>query len=142
MLKPGDTKSLSEVLRLFEDVFEMKGFRHPDLEHLRDILSSDMLRVIVARQYEQIVGAMTVYVLPNLYETRPLAYIMDLAVDRDFQRKGIGTQLMEYIRKVAGQEGFSEVFVQADRPDDYALDFYRKTNPSAEEDVVHFYYSL
>jgi aminoglycoside 3-N-acetyltransferase I len=44
--------------------------------------------------------------------------------------------------KYCRERGYEEVFVQADKVDDYAIDFYRATPITAEEEVVHFYYSL
>jgi aminoglycoside 3-N-acetyltransferase I len=38
--------------------------------------------------------------------------------------------------------GFEEVFVQADKIDTNAVDFYRSTKPTEEEQVLHFYYRL
>lgn len=40
------------------------------------------------------------------------------------------------------REGFEEIFVQADKVDDYAIDFYRSTNPTTEQQVVQFSYVL
>jgi aminoglycoside 3-N-acetyltransferase I len=60
----------------------------------------------------------------------------------DFQRMGIGRKLVDAVRSTCRELGYEEVFVQADEPDDYALDFYRLTGPTAEERVRHFYYTL
>ena len=80
--------------------------------------------------------------LDQYYCKKPLAYIYDLAVLKDFQRQGIGKSLVKHLKEYCKKEGFDEVFVQADRTDDYAVDFYRMTKPTNEEDVIHFYYSL
>jgi aminoglycoside 3-N-acetyltransferase I len=34
------------------------------------------------------------------------------------------------------------VFVQVNKVDDDAIDFYQSTKPTNEEQVVHFYYAL
>jgi aminoglycoside 3-N-acetyltransferase I len=68
--------------------------------------------------------------------------VYDLAIDKEFQRKGIGKQLIAAVNKHCREMGFEEVFVQADKVDEYALDFYRSTNTTEEEDVSHFYYTL
>ena len=85
---------------------------------------------------------MAVYLLDQYYSAKPLAYIYDLAVMKEFQRQGIGRMLIENLRNYCKEKGFDKVFVQADKVDEYALDFYRSTNPTCEEDVIHFYYSL
>jgi aminoglycoside 3-N-acetyltransferase I len=68
-------------------------------------------------------------------------YIYDLAVDSRHQRKGIGAKLIAAITSFCKAEGMQEVFVQADRVDEHAVEFYRKTG-ATEEDVLHFYYDL
>lgn len=87
-------------------------------------------------------GGLTVYILDQYYSKKPLAYIYDLAVLKEFQRKGIGKQLIKHVVEYCAENGFEEAFVQADRADAYALDFYRLTNPTSEQDVVHFNYFL
>lgn len=47
--------------------------------------------------------------------------------------------MIEFTNEFFRQKGFEEVFVQADKVDDYAIDFYRSTKPTDEEQVVHFY---
>lgn len=37
---------------------------------------------------------------------------------------------------------FEQVFAQANKDEDQAMDFYRSTRPTEEENVLHFYYSL
>lgn len=132
-----------QLIRLFEDVFEMKNFKVPETEYLKKILADEWnFHVIVALKDNVVVGGLTVYTIQQYYSERPLAYIYDLAVKSEMQRMGIGSILIEFTKSYFAVLGYEEVFVQADRVDKHALDFYRKTNPSAEEDVLHFYYKL
>jgi aminoglycoside 3-N-acetyltransferase I len=128
------------LVRLFEKVFEMNDFQIPDRSHLAKVLSKDGFRVVVAEIDNIIVGGATLYTLDQYYSTKPLAYLYDLAVLDEYQRKGIGRKIIEYIKVFYNSKGFEEVFVQADEVDDYALDFYRSTQPTEEEKVRHFYY--
>lgn len=137
-----DLEQFTALIKLFEDVFEMKDFSMPSSDHLQKLLAKKDFFVFVATQNDQIVGGLTAYVLEQYYSEKPLAYIYDLAVDTQFQRRGIGRQLITAINEFCTEKGFEEVFVQADRVDDYALDFYRSTKPTEEEDVLHFYYTL
>lgn len=131
-----------ELVKLFEDVFEMKDFSIPDSNHLQNLLSHNNFDIFVALLDNKVVGGLTTYVLEQYYSEKPLAYIYDLAVDTNLQRHGIGKKLIAETNKFYKEKGFEEVFVQADKVDDYAIDFYRKTNPSEEEQVVHFCYTL
>lgn len=67
-----------------------------------------------------------------------MAYSYDMAVLTAYQRKGIGRKLVEFANEYCRGRGFKEVFVQADKVDDYALDFYRTTSLSAEKAVAIF----
>ncbi len=141
-LNSDDLPTFVKVIRLFEDVFEMKDFTLPPSAHLQKLLQKEDFMVFCAMEEDEVIGGMTAYTLDQYYSTRPLAYIYDLAVDVSRQRQGIGGKLIDEIRSYCQSKGFEEVYVQADKADDYALDFYRKTNPTEEEDVSHFYYLL
>lgn len=133
---------LNDLISVFEEVFEMEVFERPGKTHLQKLLSGGNFFAIVAQVENKIIAGLTVYVLDQYYSEKPLAYIYDLAVIKEYQRKGIGKMLMEYTKEYCMQKGFEEIFVQADKIDDYAIDFYRSTNPTNEEEVVHFYYKL
>jgi aminoglycoside 3-N-acetyltransferase I len=142
ILSHDDIREFTELIDVFECVFEMKNFSKPSNDYLHNILTKPNFFVLIAKANSKVVGGLTVYVLDQYYSKKPLAYIYDLAVLKDFQRQGIGRSLIKHLTEYCKKEGFDEVFVQADRIDDYALDFYRMTKPTNEEDVIHFYYSL
>lgn len=137
-----DLSRFIELIRLFEVVFEMKDFKLPDSKHLLRLLHDDAFFVFVAIVGNRVVGGLTSYVLNQYYSEKPLAYIFDLAVETALQRQGIGKQLIVAANQFYKERGFEEVFVQADKIDEYAIDFYRSTKPTDEEQVVHFYYQL
>lgn len=142
LLKPNELEELYELISVFEAVFEMKNFKRPNDKHLQSLLNKDAFFAVVAKIEGKIVAGLTVYVLDQYYSEKPLAYIYDLAVLIEYQRKGIGRKLIEFTNEHCRQKGFEEVFVQADKVDDYATEFYRSTKPTAEEQVVHFFYTL
>lgn len=142
-LGESDLSEFIKLIKVFENVFEMRNFRIPSEHHLKGLLADDKFMVFVALdESKKIVGGLTAYVLEQYYSTKPLVYIYDLAVATSLQRKGIGKALICKINQYCADAGMEEVFVQADKVDEYALDFYRKNNPTAEEDVLHFYFTL
>ena len=141
-LRADELIQFKELISLYEDVFEMNAFTLPTDQHLGELLAKSDFHVFIALQDDTIIGGLTAYTLVQYYSTKPLAYIYDLAVSRSYQRKGIGKDLIEATKLYFQQQGYEEVFVQADKADSYAIDFYRKTNPTEEEDVSHFYYTL
>lgn len=129
------------LIRLFEEVFEMKDFVMPPADHLEKLLARDDFFVFVALLDGQVIGGLTSYTLRQYYSISPLVYVYDLAVAIEYQRRGIGKMLIADIQNYCKGIGVEEVFVQADVADGYALDFYR-SNGATAEDVVHFYYPL
>lgn len=130
------------MVRLFEVVFEMKDFTPPSTTHLARVLADNHFMAFVAEDGRgDVVGGLTAYALPQYYAERPLAYVFDLAVRSDVQRRGIGRALMNACNRHCRENGFEEVFVQADVVDDHALKFYASINGRPEE-VVHFAYPL
>lgn len=141
-LLPNDLAKFKELILVFEDVFEMENFKLPHDNHLQRLLNKDTFFAVVAKINDKVIGGLTIYVLDQYYSEKPLAYIYDLAVLTTHQRKGVGNQLIKFTNNFCIQNGFEEVFVQADKVDEYAIDFYRSTQPTNEEQVVHFYYKF
>ncbi|MBM9590222.1 GNAT family N-acetyltransferase [Leptospira sp. 201903075] len=140
-LSSGDLNQFIELIRVFEDVFEMKNFQIPKSEYLQSLLNRDDFYVFVSIFEDRVIGGLTTYTLRQYYSEKTLVYIFDLAVLTKYQRQGIGKSLIQGINAYCKDLGVEEVFVQADLVDDYALDFYRATGGLAE-DVVHFTYPL
>src|SRR6266702_2643787 len=51
-------------------------------------------------------------------------FLYDIAVAPDQQRRGIGRQLVDALRREASSQGISTMFVPADDDDTHALRFY------------------
>lgn len=142
ILQSDNIKEFRDLILVFEDVFEMKNFNLPSELHLQKLLDRETFYVVTAKTNDQVIGGLTVYALDRYYSDKPLAYIFDLAVLTGYQRKGVGRKLIAFTNQYFKEKGFEEVFVQAEEVDDYALEFYRLTNPTKEENVRHFSYSL
>ena len=138
-LQTGDLSKLVELIRLYEDVFEMDKFVMPSDQYLQSLLDRNGLTFLVANKDEKIVGGLTAHDLPSSYFEANEVYIYDFAVAREHQRKGIGKKLLGELANICKQNGESEFFVQADIDDEHALEFYRSTGGVAEE-VIHFSY--
>lgn len=137
----GDLGGLTELINLYENVFEMAHFILPDAEYLQSLLEKESVIFYVAMIDKRIVGGLTAHILPSTYFPSSEVYLYDLAVETRFQRKGIGRQLINSLKEYCAGLGLKEVFVQADLEDQHALDFYQATGGIAES-VVHFSYEL
>lgn len=142
ILQHNDIDSFKELVSVFEKVFEMKNFERPTDTHLQKLLNQENFFAVIVKAENTVIAGLTFYVLEQYYSDKPLAYIYDLAVLTEHQRKGIGKSLIKFTNEYCKQKGFEEVFVQADLVDDYAIDFYRLTKPTNEEQTVNFSYIL
>lgn len=114
------------------------------------VLSSPYLESLLGRQDfwafaavagGQVVGGITAFLLPlTRLEQREL-FVYDIAVQEEWQRKGIGRALVNTLRQAAAAEGIAEGFVLADNEDTHALDFYRALGASATP-VTAFSFAL
>ena len=112
----------------FAEVLRRSGLaaRRPadDLPRLQRMLDAADL-VVTAREAEtdRIVG-----LARSLTDWSYACYLSDLAVDADFQGRGIGRRLIEFTRELAGEECMC-LLVSA--PD--AVDFYRRIGMPATD---------
>jgi aminoglycoside 3-N-acetyltransferase I len=140
-LNSQDLPQFKELLHLFEEVFEMGATPLPDDGYLNRLLSKETFMAFVAVMDQQVVGGLTVYTMEQYHEAGTLAYIHDLAVKTEFQRKGIGKRLLESLSDHCRTIGINQIFVQADDTDAHALEFYQSTG-GEEGRAVGFYYHL
>ncbi len=136
-----DVDKLSALIDVYEIVFEMNDFKKPERAYLQTLLNEKTLVFLVALQNKAVIGGLTAHLLPSTYFASSLVYIFDLAVQTQFQRKGIGRKLLNALQEYCTALGIPEVFVQADLEDQHALEFYRATGGTAES-VIHFTYNL
>lgn len=141
-LQKEDLRQFVELIKLFEEVFEMENFSIPNDRHLQELLNRDDFDAFVAKKNGLVVGGLTTYLLKQYYSEKPIAYIYDLAVNINYQRQGIGKRLIEEDKNYYLAKGFEDMFVQAEIEDDHAIEFYRSTSPSEEKQIIYFSYSL
>ncbi len=141
-LKPDEIENFIDLVKLFSLVFEYEDFKLPTKAHLQRLLNRNDFIVLVATVNEEIIGGLTAYTLQQYYSEKPLAYIYDIAVKGDYQRRGIGKDLINALNTFCIKNGFEEMFVQAEKEDTDALGFYRSTSIDREQEVIQFSYRM
>jgi len=142
LLSTDDLDPFIELLHVFEEVFELEKTPLPAQKHLRKVLKSPGFFSMIATADDQVIGGLTAYTFEQYHSIQPIAYIYDLAVLPKYQRKGIGGALIEAINNHCRKLGYQEIFVQTEKEEIHAVEFYRRTPITGEEDVAHFYYRL
>lgn len=138
-LGPDAIPRMRALLDLFGRAFDDRpGYceRQPDDAYLRDLLANPGFIALAALEGVQVVGGLAAYVLPKFEQARSEIYIYDLAVDEAWRRRGIATQLIGALQRMAAERGAWVIYVQADYGDDPAVALYEKLG--TREDVMHF----
>ena len=136
-----DTDDFKALINIFNEVFENENKRIGE-QYISKLLCNPDFFVVVAKVNKKVVGGLSVYILHSYYEEKPMAYIYDVGIAPDFQRKGIGQKLMNFLRDYCLKNGFHDAFVEAELGDHQAVNFYRKTPFSIEMEVMQFTYSF
>jgi aminoglycoside 3-N-acetyltransferase I len=90
----------------------------------------------------KVLGGLTGYILHNYYSTKPTAFIYDVGVLGDYQRKGVGKELITYLTEYCKENGFEQAYVEAETDDTQAVNFFRATSFSNALQATHFIYSF
>jgi aminoglycoside 3-N-acetyltransferase I len=125
-----DVTAFQEMLILFDAVFEVERPERPSEIYLANLLHQSDFAVWVASIDNQVVGGLTMYILPQYRSIKRMGYLYDIAVKNDLQRKGIGQMLLSACRAWCAANQITELFLQAENEDEQAIRFYRKTGAS------------
>ncbi len=140
-LSPYQLDDFIKLLDIFKDVFQMKNFERPSAAHLTELLEKEDFFVFVAMSEGIVVGGFTAYSLTQYYSQSSLLYIYELAVKKQYQRKGVGKKLILGIKDYCSEMDFEEIFAQAADSDEPAIEFYKSTGAQSSK-VTHFFYPM
>lgn len=138
-LAEGDVSLLKELLSVFGKAFgEVDTYTAavPKDAYLRALLRKSHFLAFVAFANGAVIGGLAAYELEKFEQDRREIYIYDLAVDEVHRRKGVATQLINELRRVARERKAYVIFVQADPGDEAAIRLYESLGN--REDVHHF----
>ena len=130
---------MRRMLRMFGEAFgDLQTYtsKQPGDEYLTRLLASDGFIAVAALNDAEVVGGLAAYELRKFEQERSEIFIYDLAVAEAHRRRGIATDLILELKKVAESRGAYVIFVQADPGDDPAIALYTKLG--VREDVLHF----
>jgi N-acetylglutamate synthase-like GNAT family acetyltransferase len=120
---------LQAVLELYKQLHPEDLPSPPERELKRiwsRMSSSPVVHCYVAEQEGKIVATGTLAVLPNLTRGgRPYGLIENVVTDKDFQRRGIGKQLVHYILREAERLNCYKVMVLTDVYRQGTVEFYK-----------------
>ena len=138
-LSSADVDVLKDLMRVFGEAFNERVTYQgavPSDGYLRRLLSRPHFIVLVALNDAEVVGGLAAYELEKFEQDRREIYIYDLAVAEQHRRRGIATNLIRELQRVARDRKAYVIYVQADREDDPAIRLYESLG--TREDVHHF----
>jgi aminoglycoside 3-N-acetyltransferase I len=140
-LNKEDVNDFIELIRVFEQAFEMTELQIPGKAYLSRLLANPDFLVFVVKLEDKVIGGLTVYVLHGYYAEKPKAYIYDVGILPEYHRKGAGKMLIQHLISYCQDQGFEYAYVEAEADDDDAIHFYRSTQPQAVLQATHFTYN-
>ena len=135
-----DLATLKSLIHLFNTVFEEENPTIASDAHLLKLLNGSVFIAIVAFSENEVVGGLTAYESPMAYSESSEIMLYDMAVKPEYQRTGIGKELIENLKEYCVQNKIETFFVMAHEEDIHALEFYHAMGGKSEK-VVNFLYT-
>ncbi|NEQ23652.1 MAG: GNAT family N-acetyltransferase [Microcoleus sp. SIO2G3] len=114
----------------------------PSQETIVKFLSNSQNILLSAEIGNSPVGQVIGYILDRWDKDEPMLFLYSIDVAESYQRRGIGTALIEAVRKVGREQGCSESFVFTNESNPAGMQLYLSTGGkrSNPDDVVMFEY--
>ncbi|AWX44690.1 Gentamicin 3-N-acetyltransferase [Flagellimonas maritima] len=135
-----DSSLFKKLITLLNEVFEENITIASD-NHLQNLIAKPEFYAIVAIANDIILGGLTAYELQSYYNDKSELYIYDIAVKSEFQNKGIGKKLIQYLQELCSKNNVSTIFVDAHSEDKQAITFYESVFGGCEK-VDHFNFEI
>jgi aminoglycoside 3-N-acetyltransferase I len=138
-LSAADVPLLKSLLKVFGEAFNDVVTYQDDVPsdaYLQALLAKPHFIALVAMHGDQVVGGLAAYELEKFERERREIYIYDLAVDEKHRRKGLATNLIKELQRIAKTRHAYVIFVQADPEDEPAIRLYESFGK--RESPYHF----
>ncbi|MBM4413221.1 MAG: GNAT family N-acetyltransferase [Chloroflexi bacterium] len=140
-LTADDAVLFGQLVDLFHLVFENDHPTTMPISSLRDLLALPHFVAFGVFVDEQLVGGCTAYILPSYTKPHPELFVYDFAIHPDYQRRRLGSLLMQSLFTFCSYQHIPLIFVMAHAEDTHAVEFYR-ANGAVLEDVVNAIFAL
>jgi ribosomal protein S18 acetylase RimI-like enzyme len=110
-------------------------------DRVRDFLARDDQFLIVAHENSEPLGFALAYELQRVDDSPPMMFFYEIEVRPEFRRRGIGTGLVEHLKRLRRLHGAGKLFVLTDRQNKAARGLYSSSGGREEyDDGVLFVY--
>lgn len=135
VLKSSDVELMHSLINCFAEVFDEKETylgNKPDDAYLTELLDERTFIALVALDDDEVVGGLVAYEFKKFEQHRSEICIYDLAVYEAYQRQGVASSLIEYIKQIAKERGAWFVYIHADSDNEAAINLYSKLGVRVE----------
>ena len=138
-IRGATTEDAADIQRLARELAETVGDAPPVegavRKRLEELLETPRARVLVAEDEAGVMGAVSLWIKPDLAHGDAVVEVPMLVVAEDHRRTGVGRLLMEGVRSIASENGASMIELVATTANVAAREFYRSLG-FVEADVV------
>jgi ribosomal protein S18 acetylase RimI-like enzyme len=140
-LREGDSKLLAATIRavLSEEEWSGNAF---DLAFLEQALRNDSCYYFACLSDELPVGYLCAYRFPDALSGGYHVYLFTIDIDERFHQQGIGTALVEALKRECVTDGVSYIWVGTSTDNVAAQKLYAKTGGKHVETGVEYVYDL
>lgn len=133
LVKEDDLDSIKQIA---------KNFRNDEIsdEKAKHFLDNDSTLVYACKNNDLVVGYILIYILPRLDHGNDMMHIYHLFVLDDFQRQGIGKELMKMALKYAYDNNLHYVYLITQTDNERARHLYAKLGGYNHPDNKELYY--
>ena len=131
----GDESSFSKLVLLFNKEFESPDLNYVNDKNIRSLIAKPDFICFFAFIGDEVVGGLTGYEFLMYDQKGSSMYLYDLAVDKNYQRRGIGSNLVGELKDYCRSKDIKDLFVQANVEDQHAIEFYNKIGGDDSETV-------
>ncbi|AEH23468.1 ribosomal-protein-alanine acetyltransferase [Thermodesulfobacterium geofontis OPF15] len=117
LIYEAEEKDLRIISELERDLFFEEKWSY--FQILREF-KNDFSKILVFKEKEEIIG----YLI--FREIEPEIEILKIGVRKEYQRKGVGTKLMQKLIEIAKEKNISKIFLEVKASNLSAYNFYKK----------------
>lgn len=107
-------------------------------QNFEQALSRDDRKIFVVEQDSQLIGVATYFLFNDFITGRPFVHMDDFVIDSKCRGKGIGTQLLIYVKQYAKDHGVTTLQLTSSLPLIRAHKFYEKNGGFFARKVIKF----
>lgn len=141
-LRVGDEAIAKIAIQKLKDETPREVRENLDTDYLREFLSSERNYLVTALSEGQPVGLVLAYRLMRVDRDQDMMLFYEIVVDEENREHGIGSLLINELKKICKEEGIMKMWVLTNRSNVAAVELYKKTGgiESASSDEVSFTY--